>query len=315
MNSARRHGRRRALRRAGGLLALSLASLLGCDRDAAQGTASVPQGPSPVPLTPYESFESSALDQARWQSTDKLRGFADRLAAAHATKAERRVQDGALRFTTAFTGETHADRGTAVGHFRVALLEQPEKVHAMEATLLVQRVETAPCAANSAATFSRTTIGGLFFNTGPPGGQKLAGDVLAVVGLGRRSDSSDPPDTLRAMAVVLVCGRPCYAFDEHVPQGREPSRALTRHDIGPVKVGEKVRLGLAWDPAHDRFVFWRDGKLVHELRYSLPDDQPPTIQRRHLDVAHFVPACASGSAVKTALDVSFDDLSIGRPPR
>lgn len=261
------------------------------------------------PMTLYDDFSAGALDPARWDLKDSLRGFADPLSAAHAVELTRQVEHGSLRLASTLEGETTKDFGTAVAHSRATFVD-PSSIVALEATVAVRAVRTVGCAANPAFAFSRATIGGLFFNSGEPQPRSVEGDVLAVVGVGRRSDSSEPPDTLRALAVVLHCRRPCYAFAVHVPARRKPTEVLTMHDLGPVRVGQSTRLGLGWDEPADRFIFWRDGQVLHQLRYSLSDRSPPAIRRRHLDVAHFVPRCASGSAASASLDVSFDDVAV-----
>ncbi len=140
--------------------------------------------------------------------------------------------------------------------------------------------------------------------------QKQVGAVRAVGGVSGRSDTADPPNRLRALAVVLSCRRPCYAFPSHLPEGRPPSEVVGMKELGPLEVGQSTRLGLAWDREGNRFVFWRDGRVAAEVSYPLADDAAATIERRHLDVAHFVPRCETGPPSQSRLDVSFDDVAI-----
>ncbi len=264
---------------------------------------------SPPQMTGFDDFSSGRIDPSRWTPKDSLRGFADGLSAPHAAQLTRRVEDGALHLSSSLEGEAAPGPGTAVAHFRSTLTD-PTGVVALEATVTVHGVHTASCASNPAFTFTRATIGGLFFNSGESQGRQLVGDVLAVVGVGRRSDSSDPPDRLRVMAVVVHCRRPCYAFAEHLPPKRHPSEVVSMQDLGAIQVGQSTRLGLGWDEPGDRFVFWRDGKVVHQVDSSLSDRSAPTILRRHLDVAHFVPRCDGGPVARSSLDVSFDDVAV-----
>jgi len=260
-------------------------------------------------MTVFDDFSSAELAPSRWTPKDSLRGFVDRMTAPQLAQVDRRVESGALRMTSSLTGETSPDRGTAVAHFRATMTE-PRAVAALEATVTVHGVETTPCGAAPTFTFTRATIGGLFFNSGLARGRPLVGDVLAVVGVSRRSDTSDPPNRLRAVAVVLSCRRPCYVFPSHLPAGRPPSEVVGMKEIGPIDVGQSTRLGLGWDRDGNRFVFWRDGRVAAEVSYPLADDAAPTIERRHLDVAHFVPRCEEGPPAQSRLDVSFDDVAV-----
>ncbi len=264
-------------------------------------------------MTRFDDFSSGKLESSRWTPKDSLRGFADRLSAPHATQLSRRVEEGVLRIESSLIGETAPGPGAAVAHFR-STLSDPTGVDALEATVTVHGVHTASCGSNQTFTFTRATIGGLFFNSGESPGRQLVSDVLAVVGVGQRSDSPDPPNTLRAMAVVLHCRRPCYAFPAHLPPNRQASEVVTMKELGTIQVGQSTRLGLAWDEPGHRFVFWRDGKVMHQVSYQLSDRLAPTIQRRHLDVAHFVPRCDGGPAARSSLDVSFDDVAVHTEP-
>jgi len=263
------------------------------------------------PLTVFDDFATGELDPARWIPKDSLRGFADPLLAPQLATIDRRVEAGRLRMQSSLTGETSPGRGSAVAHFRATFAE-PQRITALEATLHVHDVATPQCAGEPTFTFARATIGGLFFNSGEARGRRLVGDILAVVGVGRTSDTNDPPDQLRTLAVVLSCRRPCYAFPEHLPAERPRSEVIGMKELGPIRRGESTRLGLRWDRAADRFVFWRDGRVGAEVPYAYPDDAAPTIERRHLDVAHFVPRCEGGPPVVSKLDVSFDDVKVHR---
>jgi hypothetical protein len=304
---------RRGRRLLGAVLLLSLSACSGdCGKPTTRRSPSAPPKPAfPPAMTPFDDFSEAEIDPARWTPKDSYRGFADRMTAPQLALIDRRIDHGALRLSSSLTGETTSGPGTAVAHFRATMTE-PRGINALEAAVTVHGVQATPCPGSAAFSFTRATIGGLFFNSGAARGRKLVGDVLAVVGVSRRSDTTDPPNRLRTMAVVLSCRRPCYVFAAHLPAGRPPSEVIGMKDLGPLDVGQRTRLGLGWDPQGDRFVFWRDGQVAAEVGYALADDAAPTIERRHLDVAHFVPRCEGSTPARARLDVSFDDVRIQR---
>ena len=139
----------------------------------------------------------------------------------------------------------------------------------------------------------------MFFSTAPSTPGSVANNVAASIRLVRRSDSTFP-DVLRVRSGVYHCtNRDCTA-----------GSALHFRDLGPVKLGEMVRLRVQWDRDNHRFIFQRDDAPEVLAPYAVSDSAPPGIQVKLLDALHFVPNCTATPRPVAFIEALFDDVMV-----
>jgi len=143
-------------------------------------------------------------------------------------------------------------------------------------------------------------LAGRFFGTAPSTPGSAANDVAATIQLVRRSDSTDPPDVLRVRSGVFHC------------RNANCTAASTIHfqDLGPVKLGEMVRLRVQWDRDNHRFIFQRDDDPEVLAPYTVSDSAPPGIQIKWLDALHHVPNCTATPRPMAFIEALFDDVMV-----
>src|SRR2546428_1958646 len=140
--------------------------------------------PALASIALYDDFSTPLINPAKWFSF-----------AAHGTDTLLRVTDGALRMVyRAYGGLTSNDgnQSSAVGlHFL-----HPDGIMKMQATIRVTEYESIGCPGNGLPTFVRGRLVGFFFSSAPTDPGDISATVVATIGVGRLSNSTDPPGTL-----------------------------------------------------------------------------------------------------------------------
>ena len=245
-------------------------------------------------LVPYDDFNASQIDPDKWFGIEfgpEPRGAS--------TEAIRQIQDNRLRLVYRSYGRTDSDSGRPRNEFLLAF-QNSAAVTAIKATVQVTDAAVTSCPGNPEATIAWATLGGLFFSTAPSTPGSVANNVAASIRLVRRSDSTDPPDVLRVRSGVFHCtNADCTA-----------GSTLYFQDLGPVKLGEMVRLRVQWDRDNHRFIFQRDDDPEVLVRYTVSDSAPLSIQVKDLGAMHFVPNCTAKPRPMAFIEALFDDVMV-----
>ena len=245
-------------------------------------------------LVPYDDFNATQIDPDKWFGIEC--GPEPRSAG---TEAIRQIQDNRLRLVYRAYGRTDSDRGRSRNEF-LLMFHNSAAVTAIKATVQVTDAAATSCPGNPEATISWANIGGRFFGTAPSTPGSAANDVAATIRLVRRSDSTDPPDVLRVRSSVFHCAnRPCTA-----------GSTLYFQDLGPVKLGEMVRLRVQWDRDNHRFIFQRDDDPEVLAPYTVSDSAPPGDQFKRLSAVHFVPNCTATPRPVAFIEALFDEVMV-----
>jgi hypothetical protein len=272
-----------------GLLLVGFAFLVSC---ASSGQSQEIPG-NAERLVPYDDFNATQIDPDKWFGGEygpKPRG----------AEAIRQIQDNRLRLVYRAYGRTDSDRGRSRNEF-VLMFHNSAAVTAIKATVQVTDAAATSCPGTPpAATIYGAILAGRFFGTAPSTPGSAANDVVATIGLERQSDSTDPPDVLRVRSGVFHCTNAnCTAVS-----------VLHRQDLGPVKLGEMVRLRVQWDRDNHRFIFQRDDDQKVLAPYTVSDSAPPGIQVKLLEAVHHVPNCTATPRPVAFIEALFDDVMV-----
>lgn len=220
------------------------------------------------------------------------------------------IKDDKMKISLISNGDKNKNEGSGANHLIAYLRSGKKQFRSIEARVQVDHIKMSKCAENKISTLLRTTLGAYYFNTKFAQPTSVEGDVFAVIGLAKSSTDTEPADILTLKAVVLHCQVPCYLRAEHAPPGAGVSQVLFEKDLGLVKVGESVLLGLQWDKEAHKFIFLKDRVPLTEYIYNLPEVGPPLVAKPHLDVAHFVPNCKSSD--EDEMTSVFSDFKVTR---
>jgi len=245
-------------------------------------------------LVPYDDFHATQIDPDKWlgiESYSEPRGAS--------TEAIRQIQDNRLRLVYRSYGRTDSDSGISRNVF-LLMFQNSAAVTAIKATVQVTDAAATSCPGNPEATIAGAVLGGRFFSTAPSTPGSAANDVVATIRLVRRSDSTDPPDVLRVRSGVFHCANAvCTA-----------GSPIHFQDLGPVKLGEMVRLRVQWDRDNHRFIFQRDDDPEVLAPYTVSDSGPPGDQVKLLVALNLVSNCTATPRPVAFIEALFDDVMV-----
>ena len=158
------------------------------------------------------------------------------------------------------------------------------------AQVTVRRTTAESCSTGAGASHAQALLKGAFFNGG---GGTASDDVQAFLQFDRYS--SDPPGVARVGGFLGYQG----GFFSNV-------------DLGPVNVGELVRVELAWDQPNHRFITRlfkpASNTLVEQyMPYTVSDSMPAVAPLKSLS-ASTAPANCLGQRTSTEMEVLFDNV-------
>jgi hypothetical protein len=206
-----------------------------------------------------------------------------------------------------YASEISGDTGSASSNTR--LFFNGGNVSTIQATVLVKKIQATGCSAvNTFATSPRLRIGGGFFNAGTvaptPGVQ--TDDVFAFITVGRELDSTNPANVLDINGSVFRCGDANCSGAATIQIGEEL--------LGTVKVNQKVKLRVTWDPGADRFVFQKGNNPEVPIAYTGNSDgfSPGTSNggNKRLEVNHQIPNCTSAPRPMAYMEAYFDNVMV-----
>jgi hypothetical protein len=228
----------------------------------------------------YDNFNRSFIDPSKWSASWQC--------GPPALECVREIQDGQLRLHSRAYGATDSNDGTQFGSSIVNLTASLKSDIA--AQVLVRVSNPQDCATNAGAAHSQVLISGAFFNGG---GGTAADDVQAYLQLDRFSATN--PGTVEVGGFLQYQG----LFFDNV-------------DLGPVNLGERVKVELQWDQPNHRFV----ARLLRpafgttaeqSMPYTISDTTGAASPFKSLS-ANVVPANCAGTTRSADLEVLFDSV-------
>jgi hypothetical protein len=231
--------------------------------------------PEDSSLRLYDNFSSPNLDPARW-----FVGYA----CSDPTTLEcvRQIENGHLHMRVRAYGDRNSNAGTEYGHDELFLSDAAVTDIAADVTILHDTMS--PCVTSpGAGTHGDEELYGRWFNDGSG---ISSGDTTAFVGISRTSD--EPANELGAGAFLQYQGA-----------------SLNWISLGPVNMGERVRLELKWDKSHHRFLAYlthlaNNSTVEVVVPYTLSDTVPAVFPGKALSVSAFPENC---TGVPTYVDV------------
>jgi len=203
----------------------------------------------------YDDFSAAGLDSARWVEPMSWR-----------------YVDGAGRLSLGrYTfGDTSSDYGVFGDSFS-SLATDKAPAKSLRAQIRVLKLDVGQgCPTNGYQSYSlaRVRLFGALFNIqpgGPVSGDRR-GDVLALVRIGRASNSVDPTDVMRVQGLLSQC---------LTSDCSQLSAIGTVQELGPVSVGTQVKAQIFWNKTAKTVTFVRDAMAPAVLSYTQNDDTPP----------------------------------------
>jgi hypothetical protein len=262
-------------------------------------------GEAVEPLKPYDDFQLGPINPDKWVGAQFGigGGFALNVLEANRTIIlDPLVPLGRdLRILNRAYGENNIDTGGSIGAFRLAF-KNPSTISAIRARIQVQSYKSTGCPGNTTPTAANAQIFGFFFNAGTPGNG--IDDVIAGVGVGRASDSKDPPGVLRVDSFVARCSdADCVN-----------STFLVGVSLGTVTTGQWVKLLMQWDQANHQFIFQRgtETPVLAPYDFLVTDTQLPGIQHKSVGVNHSVANCTAVPRPVAKVDALFDNVFVNQ---
>jgi hypothetical protein len=245
-------------------------------------------------LVSYDDFNTTHINPHRWFGGEFSTAFP-----RWSTEAIRQIQDHKLRLMYRSYGATNAATSTIRSDF-VLMFSDPTAVTAIQAAVTVTDAVAAGCPGNPDPTVARAALGGRFLGGAASTPEGEARDMVAVIGITRVSDATDPPDVFRTQSVVFYCAnRPCTI-----------GKTLHSRDWGPVTRGHTARLRVQWDRDNHRFIFQRDDHPEVFAAYAVSDTDPPGTPVKLLNAMQFVPDCTATPRPMAFIDALFDDVMV-----
>lgn len=258
-----------------GLIALAISALAMSPAQAAEGYAI------------WDDFNGyTGVNMDKWLSTDRVRVRSA----------------GGLRFLQRDLGSQTDSVGTINNSWGLDL-KNPHAITQMRGAISVSQVDMTGCSlAGSAPTEVQARMVGSFFNAGPGMPTSRIGDVLALVRFARASNSADQANVLRVEGLVVQCQTADCNYG---------TTAIGVVDLGTVTTGTLVTLKFDWDPANDRFNFYRGSDPVRRISYAgYADSLPPYQAFKQIGTRTNVANCMKGPRPFGVIDALFDNISV-----
>jgi hypothetical protein len=241
------------------------------------------------PFVLYDDFNSKFIDGNKWFGGEVRSG------AVVLLEYVREIKENRLHMVDRTLGDPTSDKGISRGYNNLRFTNEG-RITAMKATVQVNDVEAKGCRANPAPTPAGLQILGSFFNTTPsptPNSQK--NDVIAWIGIQRRSNSTDKPNVLEVNYMVVEC----------VDSNCIPSNPLDKGFLGLVMTGAVTELSIRWDQPNHQFIFQMDLQSAVFSPYKVADVSPPGSGFKQLDLGHFVANCKGEPRSTAFMDAYF----------
>jgi len=258
-----------------GLIALAIAALALAPAHAAEGYAI------------WDDFNGyTGVNMDKWLSTDRIRVRAN----------------GGMRFLQRDLGGQTDSVGTFNNSWGMDL-KNPSAITQMRGTISVSQIDMTGCSlAGSSPTEVQARMIGSFFNAGPGMPTSRIGDVLALVRLARASNSEAMDNVMRVEGLVVQCQTADCNYG---------TTAIGVVDLGTVTTGVPVTMRFDWDPANDRFNFYRGSDQVQRISYAgMADSLSPYLAFKQIGTRTSIASCVKGPRTFGVVDALFDNISV-----
>ncbi|MBI3796201.1 MAG: hypothetical protein HY268_04420 [Deltaproteobacteria bacterium] len=245
-------------------------------------------------FTLYDDFNSSPqLNATKW--VDLEFGTLD---------VVRRVQAQQLHLLMRGYAETTSNSGTSLPRLGLTTVSSVTTT-AMEATVQIKNVKAKGCPGNflTPPTVAGAGLVGRFFNSGTPAAGDQTNDVLALIFIGRASNSSDPANVLQILGVVFQCtNADCSVVS---PLGNATVGSIDNTTT------PTTTLRIEWDAANNWFLFGASGEADKSVSYTVADEGTPGGPTGiGPSVAALVPNCTTQPRPQGFVNAFFDDVDV-----
>ena len=235
----------------------------------------------------WDTFDGATqLDAKRWVGMERTR----------------QIESGAMRVIQRDLGNQSGNGGVLNSSWD-SNLANPAAITQMRAAMTVDDFDVAPCGANPTPSTVESRLVGLYFNAGPGLPTSVINDVGAKIRLVRYSNSADAAGVLRIEGVVFQCT---------VADCNSNDIVLGSTDLGTATLGETVTLKMEWEPANNRFNFYRGSDPVKRVKYTANDSQAPYYPFRGVGTRTSLANCLSGNRAEGFISAKFDKVSVNK---
>lgn len=254
--------------------------------------------PHPVralePFVLYDDFSSNFIDGNKWSGGEVRSG------AVVLLEYVREIKENRLHMVDRTLGDPTSDKGISRGYNTLRFTKEG-RITGMKATVQVNDVEAKGCQANPLPTTASLQLMGSFFNTtAAPTPNSQKNDVIAWIGIQRRSNSTDKPNVLEVNYMVSECPNSnCF-----------PSTPLDKGFLGIVMTGSITELSIRWDKANHQFIFQMDLQSAVFSPYKVSDLSRPGVGFKQLNLVHFIANCKEEPPSMAFMDVYFHKVFV-----
>jgi len=248
-------------------------------------------------FTLYDDFNSSPqLNASKW--VDLEFGTLD---------VVRRIQAQQLHLLMRGYADTTSNSGTSLPRLGLTTVSGVITT-AMQATVQIKNVKVKGCPGNFfTPTVAGAGLAGRFFNSGTPAAGDQTNDVLALIFIGRASNSSDPANVLQILGAVFQCTNADCSTVSLLPNPANPAT------IGSIDntTTPTTTLRIEWDAANNRFLFGASGEADKSVSYTVADGGTPGGPTGiGPSVAALVPNCTTQPRPQGFVNAFFDDVYV-----
>jgi hypothetical protein len=256
------------------------------------------------PLVLYDNFEAKVLNADKWFGKESSDQGVSTLESGRQIKTEPLFVFKGLDILNRSYASEESGTGSSTAHTRL-LFADGSNVTSIQATVLVKKIQATGCSTNPFATSPRLRIGGMFFNIGTPTPGDSTNDVWAFIAVGRAIDSTNPPNVLDVYGRAFLCG------DTNCTGAN--STLIGEQALGTVKVNQKTKLRITWDPDNDRFTFQKGKDAEVHVTYTEDDANPPGAPNggnKRLEVQHQIANCIGAPRPLSYMEAFFDNIMV-----
>jgi hypothetical protein len=266
--------------------------------------------PALEPVALYDNFEAKVIDPTGWTGNDSAGTGMDILESGRLLKTEPVYGFKGLDILQRSYAATGSNTGRLNSYNRLVFINGLN-IRTIQVTVVVKKFQATTCSSiNTASTEPRVRIGGMYFNTGTATPGDDTNDIFAFIAIGRPTDSAEPADTLTIYGVVTQCNNANCSDNTPLSPG-EDGRVV----LGTVKINQKVKVAISWEPGNSQFVFQK-GKAATIVPYSGTFGGAPGTPNggnKRLEVNNLIPNCTSGPRPMAYMEAFFDDVKINLP--
>jgi 5'-nucleotidase, C-terminal domain len=257
------------------------------------------------PLVLYDNFNAKVLTPDKWFGKESLDQGVVILESGRRQKTEPLFKFRGLNIINRSFASTGSDAGYSQSSNSLVFADG-SGITTIQAIVLAKKIQATGCSAeNEFATTARVRIGGAFFNTAGAEEGNQTNDVFAFLDIERAIESDSPANVLNIRGRVAICTNAACSS----------STEIGSQDMGKVKVNQKIRIRMTWDPDNNRFIFQKGKAPEVYVAYNALTYTPgtPNGGNKRLEVQHDLPNCTSAPRPMAHMEAFFDNVVINAP--